>query len=178
MIELVAVARVFTGRIRALHRTRFVVVAEDDELVNLVRATIIANRISRKATKEGTDLVHEFLGDLVELFTVEVVVVSWGRRVFASNVDHLVGIANDTNTGDTVLALEHKGVIQERGVFFGHVLVTPRKSTHQRTNGPDRSSRCSVELQTVDLVLGFRSAVDPFPLFAPQRRRKQTTIVP
>ena len=76
MIELIAVARILSGRIRAFYRTRIIVVSQNHKFVDLVGAAIIAHRIGRIATKEGTNLMHEFLADLIKLLTVKVVVVS------------------------------------------------------------------------------------------------------
>lgn len=173
MVELVTVAGILARRILAIDSTHFVVVftTKDHELVDLVRAAIVADRVGRVATKHGTDLVYEFLADLIKLLTVEVVVASIVRRVLARDVEHFVVLANDTNTGHTILALELEGLFKERD-FFGIVIMATGKGTHQRTNGPNWLSRLPIELQAVDIVPWFRAAADPLPL-SRQRKKAQ-----
>ena len=117
MVELVTVAGILARRILAIDSTHFLVVfiAKDHDLVDLVRTAIVADCVGHVAAKHGTDLVHEFLADLIKLLTVEIVVVAVVRRVLANDVDHFVVFADDTNTGDTVLTLELERFFEEWG---------------------------------------------------------------
>ena len=157
MIELVTVARVPTRRIGAFHSAGVFIVGatQDNDLLDFVLATVVAYRIGRVAAKEGADLPDQFLADLIELLTVEIVVISRDRRVSAFNVDHFIGITNDSNTRDTILALEHERVFPPFFFFFFFeniiivvllliivvVVVTSGKSTHSWAYSPNRFSR-------------------------------------